>query len=83
MVRIRENPASSVFQREGELLSGCWTEWTRLRSDEKKGRFPGHSLAQVDIITIINLRNIKEVFSLNILDIPMAPAPSPLPFSTK
>ena len=33
-----------------------------------------------NIITIINLRNITEVLSLNILDIPTPPAQSPLPF---
>ena len=32
-----------------------------------------------NIITIIDLRNIVEVFSVNILDRPTAPTPSPLP----
>ena len=34
-------------------------------------------------LDIIDLRNIAEVLSLNILDIPTAPAPSLLPFRVK
>ena len=82
MVFSEENPASSVSLWEGGTAPGLNERAIRLRIEGKKERMSLDTVwLRWNIITIIDLRNIAEVLSLNILDIPTAPAPCTLPFS--
>ena len=81
MVFSEENLASSVSLREGGTAPGLNERVIRLRIEGKKERMSLDTVwLRWNIITIINFRNIAEVLSLNILDIPMPTAPSLLPF---